>query len=297
MKLLFTGAFGFVGTNVLPLLKNRYIVSTLGLSSQNDYSVDLAKEIPCLKEAYDIVLHAAGKAHCIPKTEEEKQAFFEINFQGSKNICMALEKSGIPKAFIFISTVAVYGCEFGNDITEEHPLNGMTPYAESKKKAELYLKDWCREHNVVLSIIRPSLIVGPNPPGTLGYMIKGIRTRRYLSISNGKCKKSLLMVQDIANLVPLLIAKGGIYNVCDTYKPTFKELEIIISRLLGKPLPFSIPYWVAKCMAFIGDLFGSNVLLNTLTLHKITKSLTFNNEKARRELGWEPMNVLDHFKI
>ena len=95
---------------------------------------------------------------------------------------MALEKSGIPKAFIFISTVAVYGCEFGNDITEEHPLNGMTPYAESKKKAELYLKVWCRELNVVLSIIRPSLIVGPNPPGTLGYMIKGIRTRRYLSI-------------------------------------------------------------------------------------------------------------------
>ncbi len=43
-----------------------------------------------------------------------------------------------------------------------------TPYAMSKRLAEEYLHKWCYEHNVILGIIRPSLIAGPNPPGNLG---------------------------------------------------------------------------------------------------------------------------------
>ena len=46
------------------------------------------------------------------------------------NLCKALEKAGIPKALVFISTVAVYGCEYGDLITEEYPLDGTTPYAD-----------------------------------------------------------------------------------------------------------------------------------------------------------------------
>ena len=105
------------------------------------------------------------------------------------------------------------------------------------------------------------------------------------------------MVEDIANLVPLLVEKGGIYNVCDTYQPTFRELESVICRQLGKSMPFSIPYWLAKSMAVVGDCLGSKAPINSLKLNKITKSLTFSNEKAMRELGWKPMNVLDNFKI
>lgn len=44
-----------------------------------------------------------------------------MNLQGTKNLCTALEQSGIPKSFIFISTVAVYGCDSGENITEEYP--------------------------------------------------------------------------------------------------------------------------------------------------------------------------------
>ena len=59
------------------------------------------------RERYDVVFHAAGKAHSIPKTEAEKQAFFDVNLQGTKNLYAALEKAGIPTAFIFVSSVAV----------------------------------------------------------------------------------------------------------------------------------------------------------------------------------------------
>ena len=286
-----------MGYNVLPLLKKKYSVETIGLTSQDDYIVNLAAEIPKLAGKYDVILHVAGKAHSLPKTEAEKRLFFDVNLQGTKNLCTALEQSGIPKSFIFISTVAVYGCDSGENITEEYPLNGTTPYALSKIKAEKYLEEWCAMHNVKLSILRPSLIAGPNPPGNLGAMIHGIENGKYLSIAGGKARKSVLMVQDIANLLPMLIEKGGIYNVCDSYQPSFRELEMVICKQLNKKLPLSIPYWFAKSMAVLGDCFGENTPINSLKLRKITNSLTFSNEKAVRELGWKPMNVLKNFRI
>ena len=297
MTLLFTGASGFLGSNIIQLLNGAYNIISVGLSPQDTYLVDIATDIPTFTDAFDVVFHAAGKAHSVPKTEAEKRLFFDVNLQGTKNLCTALERSGIPKAFIFISTVAVYGCDSGENITEEHPLNGTTPYALSKIKAEKYLQGWCAMHNVKLSILRPSLIAGPNPPGNLGAMIHGIKNGKYLSIAGGKARKSVLMVQDIANLLPMLIEKGGIYNVCDSYQPSFRELEMVICKQLNKKLPLSIPYWFAKSMAVLGDCFGENTPINSLKLRKITHSLTFSNEKAMRELGWKPMNVLKNFRI
>lgn len=296
-KLLFTGASGFLGHNVLPLLQKDYEVKTLGLTETDDYFVNIATSEPQLYQPFDIILHAAGKAHMVPKTEEEKNMFFDINFKGTVNLCKALELSGIPKSFIFISTVAVYGLEFGENITEEHPLNGDTPYALSKIQAEEYLTDWCARNNVTLGIIRPSLIAGPNPPGNLGDMIRGIKTGKYLSIAGGKARKSVLMVEDIDRLILPLMEKGGVYNVCDDSQPTFRDLEILISKQLGLKTPISIPFWLAKSMALVGDLLGKKAPINSLKLKKITESLTFSNEKAKRELNWQPLNVLENFRI
>ena len=297
MTLLFTGASGFLGNNVYPLLSLQYSVRTLGLTDNDHYKVNLVKEVPILDTRFNIVLHAAGKAHSVPKTEVEKQLFFDVNLQGTKNLCAALEKSGVPDSFIYISTVAVYGCEFGELVREEHPLNGQDPYALSKIQAEEFLTEWCNKQGVKLGIIRPSLIAGLNPPGNLGAMINGIKTGRYLRIAGGKARKSVLMVQDIANIIPLLAEQGGIYNLCDSEHPTFRNLERLICAQLGKSEPISIPYFIAKGLALVGDCLGKRAPINSNKLDKITKSLTFSNEKARKELGWEPLDVMDNFTI
>lgn len=296
-KLLFTGASGFLGYNIRPILEKSYDVHTVGLTDDDDIKINIAKEIPPINSHYDVVLHACGKAHVVPKTKEEKQAFYDVNYQGTINLCKALEIAGIPKALIFISTVAVYGCEFGDEITEEHPLEGGSPYAESKIMAEKYLTFWCKEHGVVLSILRPSLLAGKKAPGNLGAMVNGVKKGLYLNIAGGKVKKSVLMADDIAYLLPLLEEKGGVYNVCDTYQPTFGEISCSVAKQLGKHKPISIPYWMAWCMAKVGDLLGSKAPFNSYKLDKMTKSLTFSNAKARKELGWEPLDVLTYFKI
>ncbi len=296
-KLLFTGGTGFLGKNVMPILTQKYEVTTCGITPDDMIKANLAKEAPELPERYDVVLHACGKAHVVPKTEAEKQAFYDVNYQGTVNMCSALEKAGVPKALVFISTVAVYGCEYGNLITEEHPLEGDNPYAESKIMAEKYLTEWCALNGVVLGILRPSLLAGKNAPGNLGAMVNGIKKGFYMNIAGGKVVKSILMAEDIAHLLPLLEEKGGVYNVCDTRQPSFGEISISIANQLGKRKPINIPYWMAWCMAKLGDLLGNKAPINSYKLEKMTKSLTFSNEKARKELNWEPLDVLSNYQI
>lgn len=296
-KLLFTGASGFLGYNIGPILEKKYDVHTIGLTDDDDIKINMAKEVPPINTHYDVVLHAAGKAHTVPKTEAEAQAFYDVNYQGTVNLCKALDNVGAPKSLIFISTVAVYGCEYGDLITEGHPLNGDSPYAESKIMAEKYLTEWCSKNGVVLGILRPSLLAGKNAPGNLGAMVNGIKKGFYMNIAGGKVVKSILMAEDIARLIPLLVEKGGIYNVCDTRQPSFGEISMAVAKQLGKHKPFSIPYWMAWCMAKVGDMLGTKAPINSYKLEKMTKSLTFSNEKARKELGWEPLDVLENYKI
>lgn len=296
-KLLFTGGSGFLGFNIRPILEKQYDVHTIGLTDDDDIKFNIAQAVPPIDTHYDVVLHAAGKAHTVPKTDAEKQVFFDVNFQGTVNLCQALENAGVPKSLVFISTVAVYGCEFGELIDESHPLEGDTPYAKSKIMAEEYLTKWCSEHGVVLGILRPSLLAGRNAPGNLGSMVNGVKKGFYLNIAGGKVRKSVLMAEDIARLLPLLEAHGGVYNVCDTYQPTFGQLSESVARQLGKHKPISIPYWMAWCMAKVGDLLGDKAPINSYKLEKMTKSLTFSNEKARKELGWEPLDVLTNYQI
>ena len=296
-KLLFTGGTGFLGKNIMSLLQKGYEVTTCGITSEDMIHANLAISVPELPQHYDVVLHAAGKAHVVPKTEEEKQLFYDINYQGTVNLCKALERVGVPKALVFISTVAVYGCESGELISEDHPLNGETPYAKSKIMAEKYLTKWCSEHGVVLGILRPSLLAGKNAPGNLGAMVNGVRKGFYMNIARGKVTKSVLMAEDIARLLPLVAKKGGTYNVCDTRQPSFGELSVSVARQLGKRKPISIPYWMAWCMAKVGDLLGSKAPINSYKLSKMTESLTFSNEKVRRELDWEPLDVLENYRI
>lgn len=296
-KLLFTGASGFLGYNIRPILEKSYDVHTIGLTDDDDIKFNIAKEVPPINTHYDVVLHAAGKAHTVPKTTAEAQVFFDVNYHGTVNLCKALENAGIPKVFVFISTVAVYGCDFGENIDEYHPLNGVSPYAKSKIMAEEYLTKWCKDHDVILGILRPSLLAGKNAPGNLGAMVNGIKKGFYMNIAGGKVVKSILMAEDIARLVPLLEEKGGIYNVCDTRQPSFGEISMSVAKQLGKGKPLNIPYWMAWCMAKVGDLLGNKAPINSYKLEKMTKSLTFSNEKARKELGWEPLGVLENYKI
>jgi len=298
-KILITGASGFLGTVITRFFSSQdHDITTIGISSTDDIYCDISSSIPNLNSPYEWVIHVAGAAHVVPKNSKEIASFFQVNLEGTRNLLSGLEHSGkLPRSIVFISTVAVYGLESGTNINEEYPLLGDSPYALSKIQAEEYLKKWCTQHSVTLGILRPSLIAGKNPPGNLGAMINGIKTGRYFRIGNGSARKSLLMAEDIAYIIPRLALIGGVYNVCDNHHPSFIELDELIAKQLNKKPPRSIPILAAKIIALIGDCFGNRFPITSSKLNKITNSLTFSNEKAKQELRWEPLDVLQNFKI
>src|SRR5690606_10477594 len=113
----------------------------------------------------------------------------------------------------------------GVDIKEDSPLDGKTPYAESKALAEAWLGKWAGENGVTLGILRLPLIAGPNPPGNLGAMVNGIRLGRYLSVGQANARKSMVWAEDVARIIPVVAERGGVYNLTDGHHPSFSELE------------------------------------------------------------------------
>ena len=294
-KILVTGSSGFLGNSICKELGIDNVVYTLSRSNST-YNYDLINNIPIFNENFDIVIHAAGLAHFIPKTEYEKKSFYNSNILITENLLKALKKSTI-KNFIFISSVSVYGLPTGNMISETQPLIATDPYGKSKIYSEFLISSWCKIHNVKLTILRLPLLVGENAPGNLASMIKGIKYGYYFNIANGKAKKSMVMVSDVSKILMTVSEIGGIYNLTDTHHPSFFELSQSISKQLNKKRIFNIPLFIAKIIANIGDLFGNWFPLNNTKLSKLTSSLTFDDSKAKYAFNWNPRKVIDVIKI
>jgi nucleoside-diphosphate-sugar epimerase len=295
MKVLLTGANGFLGKNLRQGLLE-HDITTLGRSN-SDVNVDLSTTEPAFNRKFDLVIHAAGQAHLVPKVTREINHFYNVNFTGTLNLLNGLEQSGIPRYFVFISSVSVYGLEAGSDINEETPLSASDPYGKSKIEAENYIKDWCSRNDIIFTILRLPLIAGPNPPGNLGSMIKGLRNGFYFNIDGGKSKKSIVLASDVARFLIPVAKVGGIYNLTDGVHPSFKELSELIALQIGKTKVLNIPIFVAIVMAKLGDIIGRKAPINSNKLKKITSTLTFSDTKARSSFGWSPTPVLEGFKL
>jgi nucleoside-diphosphate-sugar epimerase len=293
MDILLTGATGFLGKIIFRFLEYDHEIKTLS-RTYGDYKVSLEKEIPIFKLEFDLVVHTAGKAHSVPKTEEEKKKFQDVNVIGTLNLLRGLEKTGIPKQFVFISSVSVYGQDFGREIDEEFPLVAIDSYGKSKIEAEDLVSEWCRSNIVVCTILRLPLLVGKNPPGNLGAMLKAIDKGYYFNIDGGKARKSMVLAEDVAAFIPRVAPVGGTYNLTDGVHPNFKELGIAISKQKKKKTPLNITLFIAKIMGYVGDLLGDKVPINSSKIKKITSDLTFDDSKARELLDWKPQSVLEY---
>jgi nucleoside-diphosphate-sugar epimerase len=289
-NVLITGTSGFLGKSVCVFFKDAYTIFELS-KSDTVHSIRLDKEVPAFSQVFDMVLHSAGKAHSIPKNEIERDKFFEVNVKGTENLLKGLALAGVPKQFVFISSVAVYGREEGTNITENEKLQAKDPYGLSKIQAEQVVTDWCNINKVVCTILRLPLLVGKNPPGNLGAMLKAIQKGYYFNVGGGKAKKSMVLVEDVARFIQIISPVGGIYNLTDGEHPSFVDL----SHAIAKNKIFNLSLFIAKIMGYLGDFLGDKAPINSLKVKKITSDLTFDDSKARSS-GWKSQSVLEYLK-
>lgn len=294
--ILLTGASGFLGKVLYQ--KIDHSITTLGRTQLLGSHISNDLQSIFTLPYFHTVIHNAGKAHMVPKTEEEKEDFYKVNFHGTENLLKSLTPNP-PKQFIFISTIAVYGLESGTLISENRTPNPNTPYGESKWLAEKAVKEWAEKNSVNYHILRLPLVVGSNPPGNLGAIKKAIQKRYYFKIKNNKAQKSMVLADDIAKLIiNLPLDKSGIYNLTDGIHPAFNEVEASIEHRVASK-SFTMPLSIIKFIAIIGDFFSKlnfPAPLNSPKLKKMTSTLTFDDSKARRELKWNPNPVLPFIK-
>lgn len=293
-KLLLTGSNGFLGKYVLSKFERNFVLTL----SRNDadLNIDLSKDIPTFVNDFNIVIHCAGIAHYVPKDKIEQDRFYVDNLNITKNLITAFNKNiTLPETIIFISTVAVYGIESGFDIDENSPLLGSSPYALSKIKSEEILMDWGQKNGVKILILRLPLIVGENPPGNLGAMIRAIRKGYYFKFNDGSARKSMVSAEDISHFITLNLHSEGVFNLTDGFHPTLKEIEENITKLLNKKL-YRIPMFIIFLISKLGDILPF-VPINSDKLNKLNNSLTFSDIKARKFLNWNSKSALKDLSI
>ncbi len=298
---LLTGASGFLGSAIVKSLKPHYSLTTIGRSDDENISCNLATSVPELNSDFDWVIHAAGKAHVVPKNPAEIADFYNVNFNGTKNLIKGIEQYGkLPQAIVFISTIAVYGIDEGKNIDEAQERNATDPYGKSKIQAEDFLLEWGAKNNVRIGIVRPSLIVGQNPPGNLKALIGGIKSGHYLNIDKGKARLSMVLADDLAAFLPTIAQHGGIYHLTDGRHPSLHDISYLVASHFGKKKLLNIPLSLAKQIAvtadFIQKITGKQLLINSKKLLKITSTLTFDDSKARA-IGWKSRSVIENTQL
>jgi nucleoside-diphosphate-sugar epimerase len=286
MKIALTGHTGFLGSYLKRVLLDRGVeVVGLGRGADSDWHFDLGSgvnDFPRKEEGteeIDLVIHAAGLAHRVPKTEAEKQQFFDINVEGTRRLLCALKDSGhVPKRFVFISTIAVYGEPMDADVcVPPYPGEGdleqldLTPYGLSKWKAEQLVREWCQQECVEAFIWRLPLIVGENAPGNLGAMEKAIRKGYYFRIGNSYARmRYYVEIEDLGVEVLFLIeatsADQGTFNVISGEK-SYGVFEDEIASKYGKKVR-SLPLWLVRLAAKVGDVVPG-FPLNSYRLKKL----------------------------
>lgn len=300
---LVTGASGFLGRHIARRLEaGGGEVTTIGRSPVAGFRTvvaDLTRGgVELGRGSFRHVYHVAGLAHLEAHGDEETRRFALVNVEGTRALLSALERcGGLPQRLLLVSTVAVYGVDEGTSLDEATERRATEPYGLSKRQAEDVVQEWGERHGVRTAIVRLPMVSGPGARGNVRRMVRAIAAGRYLGVGAGTARRSMVRAADVADVLPAAAEAGGTFHLTDGHHPSFAELEAALAAALGRRPPPRLPLSVARVVALAGEALetvaGRRAPFNRIALAKMTSTLTFSDERARRTLEWSPRRVLD----
>ena len=295
---LVTGARGFLGRHACDALRGvgcEVVPLDRTPPAQPDGLVaDLTEGPPDLaSKAPDVVVHLASLVfHAAPG-----DAFERAIVGGTRNLLAGLDaRPTPPRSFIYASTVAIYGALEGELLAESTEAAATSPYGASKWKAERLVSQWAEERGVRAAMLRLPGIVGRGMVGTMTTLIDALARRRYVGIGPGTARRSLVLADEVAAALPALSEVDGPLHLTDRAHPSFVELEAAICRRLGRRRPWRIPGLAARAVGLVGDAvqaLGMSPRFTTDTYKRTTSTLTFDDTRAVRRIGWSPTPVVE----
>jgi nucleoside-diphosphate-sugar epimerase len=156
MKILLTGAYGFLGSSISKRISKRYKLIKTDISNLN---INKKKDIKCYfdKHKFDLVVHCAAAKSAI-KSLNKPLNFFQTNFIGTLNLLEIMRKNNCKK-IVFISTSGLYR-NGKREKKENSKIFCKNPYSLAKYLSEELIKHYCEIYNFHGLCIRPNLISG-----------------------------------------------------------------------------------------------------------------------------------------
>lgn len=319
MKILITGASGFIGSHMVeqalrlghsvwaavrPTSSRRYLRDERIHFIELDYTDgeilqgqlrDFARKYSC----WDVIIHCAGATKCT-----QRKDFYTVNYDYTQRFVDALVLLDmVPCQFIFMSTLGTYGpireSEPFRPICDADTPNPNTDYGRSKRMAEEYLMSLTSFPYI---IFRPTGVYGPRDKD-YQILINGIRHHMELALGFRRQEITFVYVKDLVQAVFLAIAREvnrRTYFVTDGSVYTSHDFGRIVREGLGRSfvLRITLPLWMGRIAALLCDgiarLTHRNLTLNSDKYHILSqRNWTCDIKPLIDELGYSPQYNLE----
>lgn len=292
MKILITGASGFIGSHLVekalqrgyetwaavrPTSSRRYLADNRIRFIELDYACPFVlqnqlQDFARKQDRWDVIIHCAGVTQCLHHDD-----FYAINYEGTCRFIDTLTMLGMmPRQFIFMSSLGTYGpiretLPYRPIREDDTPLPN-THYGRSKRMAEEYMMQLAEFPYV---IFRPTGVYGPRDRD-YQILIDSIRRHMELALGYRRQEITFVYVKDLVEAVFLAIDREvsrRAYFVTDGKVYTAHDFGNIVRRELDNPFVcrITVPLWLGKIAALLCD--GVSRLTH--------RTFTFNSDKYR----------------
>ncbi len=257
-RVLVTGGAGFIGSH----LTEELVIEGFEVTVLDDLSTGRAENLSgCSKNAKvsfilgdirkkavidnaisqhtNAIFHLAAKAS-VPYSVEHPRVTNEVNVYGTRNLLEACVHKGVEK-LIYVSSASVYGDPEYLPIDESHPLKPLSPYAESKLKAEQICREFQEAYGLKITILRPFNVYGPRQrndqySGVITKFIKQLKQGKPpIIFGDGFQTRDFIHVSDVVRAFILAYksksAIGRIFNVATGVPTPINQLANLLQDL------------------------------------------------------------------
>jgi len=293
MRILVTGATGFIGSRVVArLVECEHTVVGLTRSPEGAAKLeaagalglvaDLREAGPTLESLVkrvmpEVVFHLAAEI----ATQRSAKKLWEVDVGGTERLvaaCVAAkERTGFPLRILYAGTVVV-GDAHGALLQPDVPLAGATVYGRAKLEAERLCLA-AAQHGIGVTVLRPSHVYGAG--GWFAEIVRDMRKGKFYVPGHGENWWDLVHVDDVADAFVRALdagesAVGEIFHVVDDTPLHMREFFDAVSEVLEVRRPGSVPVWLAKLVRGGGPIDAA------------VRSAKSSNTKLKSRLGWHP---------
>lgn len=219
MRVLLTGACGYVGSVLLPklLAKGHYVeaIDVQWFGNHTGMVIDKADFRTFPIKNIDAVIHLAAVAND-PTGDLDPKLTWEVNALGTAQLCAEAAKAGV-KQFIYASSGSVYGISNLPQVTEDAPLVPVSEYNKTKAVAERVVLSYADQ--MAVQILRPATVCGYSPRMRLDVVVNTLTMQALkdgvVSVLGGNQFRPNIHIDDMTDLYMFMLERPeltGIYN-------------------------------------------------------------------------------------